>query len=61
MIDVSSFDGLNSRSRQRFGRPVDQLTIAELTALYRERGIMPPGEPDLRLVPKPPPEDDAPD
>ena len=50
MSDAAKFDSLNARAIERFGRPVPDLTRDELIALYRERGIMPAGRPDLRVI-----------
>jgi hypothetical protein len=58
--DVSKFDGLAALSQERFGKPVPALSVGELTALYRERDIMAPGPPDLRIVRDEPPKNDAP-
>ena len=50
---VSHWTGLNAESRERFGRPLWELTIDEVTALYVDRGIMPAPKaqrPQLRIV-----------
>lgn len=50
---MSHWTGLNAESRERFGRPLWELTIDEVTALYVDRGIMPAPKaqrPQLRIV-----------
>lgn len=47
---VSRFDGLAETSMRLFGKPVSDLTVAELTELYREHEILPRPRPVLQIV-----------